>query len=154
MEPRARVGKNRGQQSFTDLELQHFLFAHGDVPQSLDGTKKVLDELITDFITELCFEAHRSASLAGRQKIKLDDIRFACRKNPIYLGRIEEMLEKKKDIDSTRKIVNPDDDKLAKSAVKAMEEELNEADDDVDMHLGGKLGKSFGKGGQGAGSRR
>jgi len=64
------------------------------------------------------------------------------------------MLEKKKDIDSTRKIVNPDDDKLAKSAVKAMEEELNEADDDVDMHLGGKPGKSFGKGGQGAGSRR
>jgi transcription initiation factor TFIID subunit 13 len=64
------------------------------------------------------------------------------------------MLEKKKDIDSTRKIVNPDDDKLAKSAVKAMEEELNEADDDVDMNVGGKLGKSFGKGGHGAGLRR
>jgi transcription initiation factor TFIID subunit 13 len=134
--------------------VQHFLFAHGDVPQSLDGTKKVLDELITDFITELCFEAHRSASLAGRQKIKLDDIRFACRKNPMYLGRIEDMLEKKKDIDLTRKIVNPDDDKLAKSAVKAMEEELNEDDDVVDGILIGKPGKSFGKGGQGAGPRR
>ncbi|KAE9377819.1 putative transcription initiation factor TFIID subunit 13 [Stipitochalara longipes BDJ] len=145
MEPRARVGKNRGQQNFTDQELQAFLFAHGDVSQSLDTTKKVLDELITDFITELCFEAHRSASLAGRQKIKLDDIRFACRKNPLYLGKIEEMLDKKKDIDQTRKLINPDDDKIAKSAVKALEEELTAADDDVDMDLAGKPGKSFGK---------
>ncbi|KAN0108181.1 putative transcription initiation factor TFIID subunit 13 [Hyaloscypha variabilis] len=145
MEPRARVGKNRGQQNFTDQELQSFLFAHGDVQQSLEPTKKVLDELITDFITELCFEAHRSASLAGRQKIKLDDIRFACRKNPLYLGKIEEMLDKKKDIDQTRKLINPDDDKIAKSAVKALEEELTAADDDVDQDVASKPGKSFGK---------
>jgi len=145
MEPRARVGKNRGQQNFTDQELQSFLFAHGDFQQSLEPTKKVLDELITDFITELCFEAHRSASLAGRQKIKLDDIIFACRKNPLYLGKIEEMLDKKKDIDQTRKLINPDDDKIAKSAVKALEEELTAADDDVDQDVASKPGKSFGK---------
>jgi len=141
MEPRARVGKNRGQQNFSDQELQHFLFAHGDVPQSLETTKKVLDELITDFITELCFEAHRSASLAGRQKIKLDDIRFACRKNPLYLGKIEEMLDKKSEIDKTRKLMDPNDDKITKSTLKAFEEEpLNDADDDVDMDMGGKPG--------------
>lgn len=130
--------------------MQHFLFAHGDVPQSLDTTKKVLDELVTDFITELCFEAHRSASLAGRQKIKLDDIRFACRKNPLYLGKIEEMLDKKTEIDKERKLLDPNDDKITKSAIKAFEEEpLNDADDDVDMDMGRKPGaKTFGKGGR------
>lgn len=130
--------------------VQHFLFAHGDVPQSLDTTKKVLDELITDFITELCFEAHRSASLAGRQKIKLDDIKFACRKNPIFMGKIEEMLVKKKDIEAARKLIDSNDDKLAKSTVKGLEEELNDADDDdVEMEMNGKPGKSFGKKGSG-----
>jgi transcription initiation factor TFIID subunit 13 len=101
---------------------------------------------LTDFITELCFEAHRSASLAGRQKIKLDDIRFACRKNPLYLGKIVETLEKKADIDKTRKLINPNDDKITKSAVKALEEEpLGDADDDVDMDARTFGGKSSGK---------
>jgi transcription initiation factor TFIID subunit 13 len=98
---------------------------------------------LTDFITELCFEAHRSASLAGRQKIKLDDIRFACRKNPLYLGKIEETLEKKADIDKTRKLIDHNDDKITKSAVKALEEEpLGDADDDVDMDIRTFGGKS------------
>lgn len=136
MEPRARVGKNRGQQNFSDQELQHFLFAHGDHPHSLDLTKRVLDELLTDFITETCFEAHRSAQLAGRQKIKLDDIKFACRKNPSYLGKIQETLDKKAEIDAARKLLDQNDDKITKSNVKALEEEpLNDADDDLDIEM-------------------
>ncbi|RDW60836.1 putative transcription initiation factor TFIID subunit 13 [Coleophoma crateriformis] len=139
MEPRARIGKNRGQQNFADQELQLLLFAHGDVKDSLDLTKRVFDECLTDFITELCFEAHRSAALAGRQKIKLDDVRFACRKNPTYLGRIEEIIGKKSEIDKARKTLDVTDDKITKSSLKAMEEPLGEADDDEDSKtLGGK----------------
>ena len=54
-------------------------------------------------------------------------------------------MDKKKDIDQTRKLINPDDDKIAKSAVKALEEEITAADDDVEMDVGGKPGKIFGK---------
>ncbi|KAH8821171.1 transcription initiation factor IID, 18kD subunit-domain-containing protein [Xylogone sp. PMI_703] len=149
MEPRARIGKNRGQQSFSDQELQHFLYAHGDVSQSLDSTKRTLDELLTDFITELCFEASRSASLAGRQKIKLDDIKFACRKNPTYLGKIEEVFGKKDEIDRARKTLDVNDDKITKDNVIAMageEEPLGEGDDDVDMDSRTVGGKSTGTG--------
>jgi transcription initiation factor TFIID subunit 13 len=66
------------------------------------------------------------------------------------LGRIEEMLDKKSEIDKTRKIMDPNDDKITKSAVKAFEEEpLNDLDDDVDMDMGNKAGaKSFGKSGR------
>ncbi|RDL38109.1 uncharacterized protein BP5553_05542 [Venustampulla echinocandica] len=146
MEPRARVGKNRGQQNFSDQELQHFLFAYGDVHQSLDTTRKVFDELLTDFITELCFEAARSAQLAGRQKIKLDDIKFACRKNPIYLGKIEEVMSKKEEIDKAKKLVDVNDDKITKSGVKALEEPLGDADDDADADARTVGGKSSGTG--------
>ncbi|KUJ12048.1 putative transcription initiation factor TFIID subunit 13 [Mollisia scopiformis] len=147
MEPRARVGRNRGQQNFSDQELQHFLFAHGDVPNSLEDTKKVFDELMTDFITELCFEAQRSAQLAGRQKIKLDDIKFACRKNPNYLGKIEETMDKKTQIEAARKLLDQNDDKITKSNVKALEEEpLGDADDDMELDARTIGGKSTGTG--------
>lgn len=138
MEPRARIGKNRGQQAFHDNELKHFLFAHGDTP-SIESTIRVLDELIVDFITEMCFEAHRSAQLAGRQKIKLDDIKFACRKNPAYLGKIEEMFVKKAIIAEARKAVDVTDDKIIQSTAKQMvEEPLGDADDDMDLEVTAK----------------
>ncbi|CAL3967518.1 hypothetical protein PZA11_003801 [Diplocarpon coronariae] len=147
MEPRARVGKNRGQQNFADQELQHFLYAHGDAHDSLESTKRVFDELLTDFVTELCFEAHRSASLSGRQKIKLDDIKFACRKNPMYLGKIEETVHKKDEIDKARKLLDHNDDKITKSNVKELvEEPLGDADDDMDIDMRTAGGKSNGTG--------
>jgi len=139
MEPRARIGKNRGQQAFGDGELQYFLFAHGDTTPSIEPTKRVLDELLVDFITEMCFEAHRSAQLAGRQKIKLDDIKFACRKNPEYLGKIEEMIQKKAEIEKARKAVDVTDDKIMKSSAKELvEEPLGDADDDMDLEVTAK----------------
>lgn len=87
--------------------------------------------MLTDFIIESCFEAHRSASLSGRAKIKLDDIKFAYRKNDAYLGKIQETLDKKAEIDSARKLLDQNDDKITKSNVKALEEEpLNDLDDE------------------------
>ncbi|KFY63698.1 hypothetical protein V496_03765 [Pseudogymnoascus sp. VKM F-4515 (FW-2607)] len=144
MEPRARAAKNRGQQNFTDQELQMLLYAHGDVPNSLPGTIRVLDEMLSDFIIELCFEADRPAQLAGRQKVKLEDFKFACRKDPLKLGKIEEVFERKAEIDAARKAVDVSDDKITKTGVENMVgEELGEADDDADTHqiVGGKRGK-------------
>ena len=92
--------------------VQHFLFGHGDTPLALDATRRVLDELATDFITELCFEAHRAAQVAGRQKVKLEDVKFACRKSPIYLGKIEEIFGRKEIIDKAKKLVDMNDDKI------------------------------------------
>jgi transcription initiation factor TFIID subunit 13 len=117
------------------------LYGHGDVPQPLDTTKRVLDEFLTDFITELCFEAARAATLAGRQKIKLDDIKFAVRKHPIYLGKVEEVFQKRDMIEKAKKLMDVNDDKITKSNVKALEEEpLGEADDDMEdaRTVGGK----------------
>ncbi|KFZ04806.1 hypothetical protein V501_08963 [Pseudogymnoascus sp. VKM F-4519 (FW-2642)] len=143
MEPRARAAKNRGQQNFTDQELQMLLYAHGDVPNSLPGTIRVLDEMLSDFIIELCFEADRPAQLAGRQKVKLEDFKFACRKDPLKLGKIEEVFERKAEIDAARKAVDVSDDKITKTGVENLVgEELGEADDDADTQIvGGKRGK-------------
>ncbi len=56
------------------------------------------------------------------------------------------MLEKKADIDKTRKVFDSNDDKITKSTVKGLEEEpLGDADDDVDMDVRTFGGKSTGK---------
>ncbi|ESZ95741.1 hypothetical protein SBOR_3848 [Sclerotinia borealis F-4128] len=138
-EPRARAAKNRGQQNFSEAELRHFLHAHGDVKFAIENTTKALDEIVTDFIIELCFEASRAAQIAGRQKVKLDDIKFACRKNPTFLGKITEVFEKKSFIDEAKKTFDATDDKVAKSGGKF--ETLGEEDDDPDAITTVKGGK-------------
>jgi transcription initiation factor TFIID subunit 13 len=130
--------------------VQMLLYAHGDVPNSLDTTKKVLDEILSDFIIDLCFEADRPAQLAGRQKVKLEDFKFACRKDPIRLGKLEEVFAKKAEIDAARKAVDVNDDKITKASLEAMmgtEEPLGEADDDQDTQtVGGR--STGGRGGK------
>lgn len=131
------------------ITVQMLLFAHGDVENSLESTRKVLDEILSDFIVDLCFEADRPAQLAGRQKVKLDDFKFACRKDPIKLGKIEEVFAKKAEIDAARKAVDVNDDKITKNTLEALvgaEEPLGEADDDQDTHTIG--GKSTGRPGK------
>lgn len=49
---------------------------------------------------------------------------------------------KKVEIDLARKLLDQNDDKITKSNIKAMEEPLGDADDDMDLDLGGKAGKT------------
>lgn len=69
----------------------------------LNDTVRVLDEILTDFIQGVSFEATRAAQHAGRQKVKFEDFEFAMRRNPSYMGKIQEVFEKKKEIEAARK---------------------------------------------------
>ena len=119
----------------------------------LNDTVRVLDEVLTEFIQGVSFEATRAAQHAGRQKVKFEDFEFAMRRNPFYMGKIQEMFEKKKEIEAARKGFNIEDqlmkdaDKEEKAAEKGVgkrarkalsqkqigEEDLEEDGDDLDM---------------------
>ncbi|KXH34869.1 transcription initiation factor IID [Colletotrichum simmondsii] len=157
MEPRARAAKNVGKMNFSHNELAQLLYAHGDVRNPLPETIRVLDEIVTEFIQGMAFEATRAANYAGRQKVKYEDFEFAFRKNDAFLGKVQEVFEKKGEIESAKKIFTKDDEAVlmkdaadqehskkdksangtgeassaADAAVK-QEEELGEADDDAD----------------------
>lgn len=174
MEPRARAGKNVGKMNFghnertssppslylgfspvslTPPTVAQLLYSHGDVRLPLNDTVRVLDEILTEFIQGVSFEATRAAQHAGRQKVKFEDFEFAMRRNPCYMGKIQEVFEKKKEIEAARKNFSIEDqlmkdaDKEEKSAEKkagkkagkkgaaaAVEEEelLDEGDDDLE----------------------
>ncbi|POS76656.1 hypothetical protein DHEL01_v204944 [Diaporthe helianthi] len=109
MEPRARAGKNVGKANFGTPELTQFLIAHGDSRQPLPETIRILDEILTEFIQGVSFEATRVAQLAGRQKVKYEDFQFAMRKNPVFLGKAAENKELREIIDKQRKVFNEDE---------------------------------------------
>ncbi|KAM0427023.1 hypothetical protein ACHAPT_007921 [Fusarium lateritium] len=157
MEPRARAGKNVGKMNFSHAELAQLLYAHGDVQNPLPETVRVLDEILTDFMQSIAFEATRAANYSGRQKIKYEDFEFAFRKNPVFLGKVQEVFEKQKEIKKAREILRDGEDEIMKdaadeekkrektdskggaaaaasaaAAAAKAEEELGEADDDAE----------------------
>lgn len=110
-------------------------------------TVRVLDEIITDFMQSIAFEATRAANYSGRQKIKYEDFEFAFRKNPAFLGKVQEVFEKQKEIKKARELIKDGEDEIMKDAVdeeegkkkdkgsskaSRMEEELGEGDDDAE----------------------
>ncbi|EFY86731.1 hypothetical protein J3459_011322 [Metarhizium acridum] len=173
MEPRARAGKNVGKMNFSHNEraysplvsnsptlfpatnphaVAQLLYAHGDVKNPLPETVRVLDEILTDFMQSIAFEATRAAHYSGRQKIKYEDFEFAFRKNPAFLGKVQEVFEKQKEIKKAREILRDGEDEIMKDAAEEerrrekedaagagkgnrAEEELGEADDDAEAEM-------------------
>ncbi|KAI0384910.1 TFIID-18kDa-domain-containing protein [Hypomontagnella monticulosa] len=141
MEPRARAGKNVGKETFNAKEIKALLYAYGDVQEPLPETVRVLDEIVTEFLEGVCFEASRHAQVAGRQKLKFDDFEFALRRNPQYLGRVKSMIEKRQKIKEMRRTFDQEDDMLAQEHGKdnkpsTREDELLDLDDeDEDLEI-------------------
>lgn len=78
----------------------------------------MLDEIVTDFVLELCHGAAQVAHHARRQKIKVDDFRFALRRDPNKLGRVQELLRMERELKEARKAFDQNDDQVAKDAGK------------------------------------
>lgn len=125
--------------------MAQLLFAHGDVKNPLPETMRVLDEILTDFMQSVAFEASRSAAYTGRQKIKYEDFEFAFRKNPEFLGKVQEVFEKQREIKKAREILKDGEDDIMKEAAddekkkgketdpkENKDEVLGEADDDAE----------------------
>jgi transcription initiation factor TFIID subunit 13 len=123
--------------------VAQLLYAHGDVKNPLPETVRVLDEILTDFMQSIAFEATRAAHYSGRQKIKYEDFEFAFRKNPAFLGKVQEVFEKQKEIKKAREILRDGEDEIMQDAAEEekrrdktdvrtnrAEEQLGEADDD------------------------
>ncbi|KAJ5086328.1 hypothetical protein NUU61_007635 [Penicillium alfredii] len=153
-EPRARAARHKGQMNFSS-ELRLLLLAYGDPSphpsfpsEPLPETVRVLDEIVTDFILELCHGAAQVAHHARRQKIKVDDFRFALRRDPNKLGRVQELLRMERELKEARKAFDQNDDQVAKEAGKKGAAALGELAESVDPAAGsvsGKKGKGKGK---------
>lgn len=119
----------------------------------------MLDEIVTDFILELCHGAAQVAHHARRQKIKVDDFRFALRRDPNKLGRVQELLRMERELKEARKAFDQNDDQVAKDAGKkgatAVVEDDEAGESAPPPSASGTTGKkSKGKGKRAAAARR
>ncbi|KAJ5794376.1 Transcription initiation factor TFIID subunit 13 [Penicillium paradoxum] len=101
------------------------LLAYGDPSphpsfpnEPLPETIRVLDEIVTDFVLEVSHGAAQVAHHARRQKIKVEDFRFALRRDPNKLGRVQELLRMERELKEARKAFDQNDDQVAKEAGK------------------------------------
>lgn len=109
----------------------------------------MLDEIVTEFLEGVCFEASRHAQFAGRQKLKFDDFEFALRRSPTYLGKVRSMIDKRQHIASMRSLFKENDDDII-----ASKEHAAATDKDKDSQKGKEKGKEGHKGtGKKAGAR-
>ncbi|KZF25560.1 TFIID-18kDa-domain-containing protein [Xylona heveae TC161] len=128
-EPRARAARHKGQQNFAP-DLKALLFAYGDDREPLPETVKVLDEIVTDYIIETCHEAALSASYSRRAKIKVDDFKFALRRDPQKLGRVQELLTMDKVLKQARRQFDEKDDQVEIAKMEAKEQEKEDKQKD------------------------
>ncbi|CAK7202312.1 hypothetical protein SEUCBS139899_005034 [Sporothrix eucalyptigena] len=147
MEPRARAGKNVGKMNFGYGELRQLLYGGGDAREPLPETMRLLDEIATDFIQSLSFEAARIGQYSGRQKIKYEDFEFALRRNPLFLGKVREMFEMSKEVKDARKMPGIGEGNLAKADVSEL---AKLGGDGEEGGSGDKNGEGPGGGGDGA----
>lgn len=84
----------------------------------------MLEDILQEYITAICFEAHRVARAGSRQKLKVEDFKFALRHDAIKLGRVEELLAMQKEINEARKTF---DNSEGKSLSKVYDEKEDAA---------------------------
>ncbi|KAK5780235.1 Taf13p PWA37_001372 [Arxiozyma heterogenica] len=107
-------------------DLNSLLYSYGDVAQPMQQTSHCLDELVTAYLVDICNSALKTAQNSQRNKIKLDDFKFALRRDPIKLARAEELIATNKLIIEAKKQFSETDNQTLKRFRN------NENDDEVD----------------------
>lgn len=95
--------RRRKRQLFTK-DIENLLYAMGDGPVSLDSTVACLEDCLTDYLTDLAHESLRFARSQGRSRVKIDDLPFVLRRDPMKLGRMNYMRDQLIKIEKAKKM--------------------------------------------------
>lgn len=124
-------------------DVSSLLYAYGDVAQPLPETVQCLDELVSGYLVDVCSSAYRTAQNSQRNKLKLEDFRFAIRHDPIKLGRADELIATNKLITEAKKQFNGSDSSSLKrfkdeegNDLEGEEEEEEEYEEEIEEDLG------------------
>ncbi|ODV79113.1 TFIID-18kDa-domain-containing protein, partial [Suhomyces tanzawaensis NRRL Y-17324] len=70
-------------------DIEYLLYALGDRPVSSDATVLCLDDIMVEFLVDLCHEVMGYSKSQGRSRVKMNDLVFAFRNDPLKLARFE-----------------------------------------------------------------
>lgn len=101
--PNPPARRRRRPRLFTK-DIETLLYSMGDGPVSLDSTVNCLEDCLVEFLTDLSHESLKFARLHGRSRIKVDDVPFALRNDPLKLGRMNYIREQLAKIEKAKKL--------------------------------------------------
>ncbi|CDK28942.1 unnamed protein product [Kuraishia capsulata CBS 1993] len=103
-------------------DLKSLLYAYGDVTTPNLDTAFALEDILVEYLVDVCHEAQIAAKLQRRNKVKVEDFKFAIRKDPAKLGRVNELLVMQRDINEARKAFDDSEGKKIKKDEKEPKE--------------------------------
>lgn len=116
-------------------DVSSLLYAYGDVPQPMQSTVHCLDEIVAQYLVDVCSSASHVAVNSQRNKVKLEDFKFALRKDQVKLGRAEELIATNKVITEAKKQFNETDNSSLKR-IRGRDQDDDESgidEEDVDL---------------------
>ncbi|KAI8086380.1 transcription initiation factor IID, 18kD subunit-domain-containing protein [Halteromyces radiatus] len=77
-------------------DLKLLMYGFGDAPTPSSDSIALMDDLVIDYITEMCQKVSKVSESRG--KLRVEDFKFVLRKDPKKLARVEELLYMNEDI--------------------------------------------------------
>lgn len=102
----------KGKQRLFTNDLKSLLFAYGDSPTPNIETIHTLEDTVTSYLLDVIMDANKIRKLQNRNKFKETDLRFALRKDPIKLGRVEDLSNLTKEISKANKMFDVNEKSL------------------------------------------
>ncbi|KAI7850590.1 transcription initiation factor IID, 18kD subunit-domain-containing protein [Circinella umbellata] len=77
-------------------DLKLLMYGFGDVSNPASDSIAVMDDMVINYITDMCQEAAKVAESRG--KVRVEDFKYVLRKDKKKIGRVEELLYMNDDI--------------------------------------------------------
>lgn len=135
-------------------DIENLLFAMGDAPYTQESTINAIEDILIDYVTMLASKmVHRASSQGRRNRIKLNDLAFVLRHDPLKLSRMLYILEQSHRIEKAKKMFNDDDDAQDASGKKVKRKGGGLFDDESDGDDDEEDDGGDGENGEGGGER-
>lgn len=98
--------RRRRKQRLFAKDIDQLLYLLGDPLYGLEPVANALEEVLVEFLTDLCHNALHHARAHGRSKVKMDDFPFALRNDPLKLARIETIIKQSQRIAKAQQMLD------------------------------------------------
>lgn len=102
----------KGKQRLFTNDLKSLLYAYGDSQTPNIETIHMLEDTVTSYLIDVIMEANKVRKLQKRNKFHESDLRFALRKDPVKLGRVQDLSALTKEISKANKMFDVNEKSL------------------------------------------
>lgn len=100
---------NKYKQKLFSNDLKALLCAYGDSSSPNADTIQALEDILISYLADIMTEANKARVLQKKNKLTVEDIMFALRKDPVKLGRAYDLKEMDRQITMAKKMFGDDE---------------------------------------------